>query len=89
MTDYKEAQQQIENILSTSRGTLYLTSLILNLKWPDDSPMIGVIAKDQSLPEILLRYTGNINKENYAKGVAEEIQRDMLKANFRLLAEKE
>lgn len=103
MTDYKEAREKIITEVNRSNPSCDMkiecwtqcgkcgADRILNLKWPDGSPMIGVIATDQS--ELENPFEGYIDvAENIRMAKSQGWLRAMDKvndANFRRLAEKE
>lgn len=100
MTDYEKAEEKIAGQIAESHGYVYPCGVeeeddsfrywadqILDLKWPDGSPMIGVIAKDQSVPPLkpgMFPQIGAGASDGYKRG-----EQDMLQANFRRLAEEQ
>ena len=80
MSDYEEAREKIA-LKAAEFGHRYMglaiAKLILELTWSDGSPMIGVIAKDQSLPETEGRYGSLTNSS------CKNTQADMWNEGFR------
>jgi len=61
--DYEEAIEAVTRKFIESEGfrAVDMAREVLSLKWPDGSPMIGVLAQDRSLPNPAVKVRGNYN----------------------------